>query len=466
MKQKINEVAELKLINFTDTTFRDGQQSLIATRLSSSEILPVAKIMNDIGFRSMEVWGGATFDVCLRYLGEDPWERLRNLKKALPDTKTQMLLRGRNLLGYKPYPKEIVEMFVQKAAENGMDVFRIFDALNDVGNMKEAIEIAKKTGKHVQGAILYTISPVHDINHYTNVCRQLLELDVDSIALKDPSGIIRPSEAYNILSALVKLAGEKPVQFHAHCTSYMASMSYFHGLGSGISTLDCAMAPFAGGPSQPPLQAMLESLSGTEYGHNLNIEKIREANEMIMEIRKIKDVKSEIYIMDSNALQHQIPGGMISNLRSQLSEMKMLDKLAEVLKEVPNVRKDLGYPVLATPTSQIVGSQAVMNVMYKERYKVIPKEVKNYIKGGYGIPAGPIDPELVKRVENEKFEQENAKFNKKSIINELGHLYEQEEDILSYILFPEQARKYFEERYTQKYNVDLDLLKDKTVYPV
>ena len=456
-----------KLINFTETTFRDGQQSLIAARLRLDEILPVAEVMDKIGFKSMEVWGGATFDVCLRYLDEDPWERLRKIKKALPNTPTQMLLRGRNLLGYKPYPIEVVKMFIEKSAQNGMDIFRIFDALNDVGNMKESIEIAKGTGKHVQGAILYTKSPVHDIDHYTKTCRSLLELEVDSIALKDPSGIMHPSDASRILSELVKMAGKTPVQFHAHCTSYMAAMCYQKAIDVGVSTVDCAIAPFAGGPSQPPLEAIIESLRGTEYTYNLDMDAVREANHMLTKLKRKREISVDRYQMDASVLEHQIPGGMISNLVYQLDSMGLKDKFDEVMEEVPRVRKDLGYPVLATPTSQIVGSQAVLNIINNERYKVLFKEVKNYLLGLYGTPEGKISRELLDRIDTfESKDIEIKDIDIKAKKKEIGNLYEYEEDILSYILYPEQSLKYFKYRNTEKYKVDLDLVEEGIGYPL
>lgn len=456
-----------KLVNFTETTFRDGQQSLIAARLKLDEILPVAEVMDKVGFKSMEVWGGATFDVCLRYLDEDPWERLRKIKKALPNTPTQMLLRGRNLLGYKPYPTEVVKMFIEKSAENGMDIFRIFDALNDVGNMEESIEIAKGTGKHVQGAILYTKSPVHDIDHYTKTCRRLLELEVDSIALKDPSGIMHPSDAGRILAELVKMSGKTPVQFHAHCTSYMAAMCYQKAIDVGVSTIDCAIAPFAGGPSQPPLEAMVESLKGTEYSHNLDMDAVREANAMLTKLKRKREINVDRYQMDASVLEHQIPGGMISNLVYQLESMGLKDKFDEVMEEVPRVRKDLGYPVLATPTSQIVGSQAVLNVINNERYKVLFKEVKNYLLGLYGTPEGKISRELINKIDTfESKDIEIKDIDLKAKKKEIGNLYEYEEDLLSYIIYPEQSLKYFKYRNTEKYKVDLDLVKDGIGYPL
>lgn len=456
-----------KLINFTETTFRDGQQSLIATRLRLDEILPVAEVMDKIGFKSMEVWGGATFDVCLRYLDEDPWERLRKIKKALPNTPTQMLLRGRNLLGYKPYPIEVVRMFIEKSAENGMDIFRIFDALNDVGNMKDSIEIAKGTGKHVQGAILYTKSPVHDISNYTKTCRSLLELEVDSIALKDPSGIMHPSDAGRILAELVKMAGKTPVQFHAHCTSYMAAMCYQKAIDVGVSTVDCAIAPFAGGSSQPPLEAIVESLKGTEYRHNLDMNAVREANHMLTKLKRKREIDVDRYQMDASALEHQIPGGMISNLVYQLDSMGLKDKFDEVMEEVPKVRKDFGYPVLATPTCQIVGSQAVLNVINNERYKVLFKEAKNYLLSLYGKPEGQISKELLAKIDSfDSKDIEIKKIDLKAKKKEIGNLYECEEDLLSYILYPEQALKYFKYRNTEKYKVDLDLLEEGIGYPL
>lgn len=458
-----------KLIHFTDTTFRDGQQSLIATRLSTEEILPIAEIMDKAGFHSMEVWGGATFDVCLRYLNENPWERLRKLKKVMPNTPTQMLLRNKNLVGYKPYSYEIVELFINKAAENGMDVFRVFDALNDINNMEESIKLAKKTGKHVQGSILYAISPVHDTDHFIDTAKNLIDAGVDSLCFKDVSGMLAPQKAYEILKKLLELG--VPVQFHGHSTSGMAPINYYKAMEAGISVLDCAMSSFALGSSQPPLETMIASLEGTGLKHSIDTQVIMEANKELKALRDKKGMDANRFLVDTLVILHQIPGGMISNMEFQLGQIGMQNRLDEVLEEVPKVREDLGYPILATPTSQIVGSQAVMNVMYNERYKVILKEVKDYVNGAYGHPVGKIDKDLVEKVkaQDELNKQNNGGIREKSVEDirkEIGEFYYEEEDILSYVLFPEQALKYFKYRYAQINKVDYDYIGKDKVYPV
>lgn len=457
------------IINFTDTTFRDGQQSLIATRLSTPEILPIAEVMDKAGFHSMEVWGGATFDVCLRYLDESPWERLRSLKKVLPNTPTQMLLRNKSLVGYKPYSSEIVELFIRKAAENGMDVFRIFDALNDINNMEEPIKFAKKTGKHVQGSILYAISPVHDVNHFIDTAKKLLDIGVDSLCFKDVSGMLAPQKAYEILQKLLKLG--VPIQFHGHSTSGMAPINYYKAMEAGIRILDCALSSFALGSSQPPLETMIASLDGTNFEHRINTKAVMRANQELKKLREKKGVDPNRFIVDTSVIEHQIPGGMISNLVFQLNQIGMGDRLEEVLEEVPKVREELGYPILATPTSQIVGSQAVMNVMYGERYKVILKEVKDYVNGAYGRPVGEINKDLVEKVKaqeqvNGKKQGEAKTKSVEDIKKEIGEFYCEDEDILSYALFPEQAMKYFKYRYAHQNKIDYDYVGEDNVYPV
>lgn len=458
-----------RLVQFTDTTFRDGQQSLIATRLSTDEILPIAEKMDKAGFYSMEVWGGATYDVCLRYLNENPWERLRKLKKVMPNTPTQMLLRSKNILGYKPYPSEIVELFINKAAENGMDIFRVFDAINDINNMVEPIKFAKKTGKHVQGCILYAISPVHDTNHFIDTAKSLVDAGVDSLCFDDVSGMLAPKRAYDILKKMLDLG--VPVQFHGHSTSGMAPINYYKAMEAGVRVLDCAMSPFALGPSQPPLETMLASLEGTGLKHNIDIKVIMDAGKDLKELRHQKNIDANMFMVDTSVILHQIPGGMISNMEFQLGQIGMQDRLAEVLEEVPKVREELGYPILATPTSQIVGSQAVMNVMYNERYKVVLKEVRDYVNGAYGRPAGIIDKDLIDRVKalEEANKPTGSGMNKKGIEEikkEIGEFFYEDEDILSYALFPEQALKYFKYRYAQINKVDYDYVSKDNVYPV
>ncbi|WP_456472709.1 sodium-extruding oxaloacetate decarboxylase subunit alpha [Methanocaldococcus sp.] len=439
------------MVKIIDTTFRDAQQSLIATRMRTEDMLPIAEKMDEVGFHAMEVWGGATFDACIRYLNEDPWERLRALKKKIQNTPLMMLLRGQNLVGYRHYPDDIVEKFVYKAHENGIDIFRIFDALNDVRNMETAIRAAKKAGAEVQGTICYTISPVHTIEGYIELAKKLEELGCDCIAIKDMAGLLTPYEGYNLVKRL-KEEISLPIDIHSHCTSGLAPMTYLKAVEAGADIIDCAISPFAMGTSHPPTETMVVAFRGTKYDTGLDLELLNEIRDYFMKLReKYKLLISPIsQIVDARVLVYQIPGGMLSNLISQLKEQGALDKFEEVLKEVPRVRKDLGYPPLVTPTSQIVGTQAVLNVLTEERYKIITNEVANYVKGLYGKPPAPINPELLKRVldEGEKpitcrpadlLEPEWEKVKKEA--EEKG-IVKKEEDILTYALFPQIAVKF------------------------
>jgi pyruvate carboxylase subunit B len=439
-------------VKLTDTVFRDAHQSLLATRMRTRDMLPIAEKMDQVGFFSLETWGGATFDTCIRYLNEDPWERLRALKKAMPNTPMQMLLRGQNLVGYRHYADDLVDKFVQKAATNGVDIFRIFDAVNDIRNMERSIKAAKKMEKHVQGGISYTISPVHSNELFAEFAVQLAELGCDSICIKDMAGLITPQNAYDLIRA-VKKEVNLPVNLHTHCTSGMAQMSYFHACQAGVDILDTAMSPLSGGSSQPATESLVASLQGTSYDTRLDLE-------LLTEIKRYFEKIMEIYApvfnpisarVDTNVLIYQVPGGMLSNLVSQLIEQKALDKYDEVLAEIPKVRKDLGYPPLVTPTSQIVGTQAVLNVITGDRYKMVPKEVKDYVKGLYGKSPAMIDPQVRLKVlcDEEPItvrpadllppEYENAK----KAVDALG-LAKQEEDYLTYALYPQVALKFLQ----------------------
>ena len=439
-------------VKLTDTVFRDAHQSLLATRMRTRDMLPIAEKMDQVGFFSLETWGGATFDTCIRYLNEDPWERLRALKKAMPNTPMQMLLRGQNLVGYRHYADDLVDKFVQKAATNGVDIFRIFDAVNDIRNMERSIKAAKKMDKHVQGGISYTISPVHSNELFAQFAVQLAELGCDSICIKDMAGLITPQNAYDLIRA-VKKEVNLPVNLHTHCTSGMAQMSYFHACQAGVDILDTAMSPLSGGSSQPATESLVASLQGTSYDTGLDLE-------LLTEIKRYFEKIMEIYApvfnaisarVDTNVLIYQVPGGMLSNLVSQLIEQKALDKYDEVLAEIPKVRKDLGYPPLVTPTSQIVGTQAVLNVITGDRYKMVPKEVKDYVKGLYGKSPAMIDPKVRLKVlcDEEPItvrpadlllpEYENAK----KAVDAL-ELAKQEEDYLTYALYPQVALKFLQ----------------------
>lgn len=440
----------MSAVTITDTTFRDAHQSLIATRMRTCDMLPIAEELDRVGFYSLEVWGGATFDVCIRYLNEDPWERLTSLKAVIKDTPLQMLLRGQNLVGYRHYSDDIVVKFVEKSAENGIDIFRIFDAVNDIRNMEVSIKTAKKAGAHVQGTISYTISPVHTIDSFVSFARELSELNCDSICIKDMAGLISPRDTYDLIKALKSEVG-LPINLHSHSTSGMAPMSYMAACDAGVDILDTAFSPFASGASQPPTETVVAALHRTAYDTGLDLNVLTSIKEYFVGVREkyagILDPISEK--IDTNVLIYQIPGGMLSNLVSQLEEQNAMDRYKEVLAEMPRVRKDLGYPPLVTPTSQIVGTQAVLNVLTGERYKIIPKEVREYVRGMYGKPPAPIIEELLEKVLGEDdaitcrpadlLEPELDQITREA--QELG-IVRKEEDILTYALYPQIAKTF------------------------
>jgi len=458
-------------VGITDTILRDAHQSLIATRMKTDEMLPIAEKLDKVGYHSLEMWGGATFDSCIRFLNEDPWERLRKIKQRVKNTPLQMLLRGQNLLGYHHYADDVVEMFVKKSVENGIDIIRIFDALNDVRNLKKAIEVTKETGAHAQGTVVYTISPVHNNDYYVNIAKELEKMNVDSICIKDMAGLLSPYDAYELVSRLKKEV-KVPIQLHSHYTSGMASMTYLKAIEAGVDVIDTALSPFALGTSQPPTETIVAVLKDTPYDTKLDLEFISSISEHFKQVRNNYKIDSIITMVDTMVLNYQIPGGMLSNLTSQLKQQNALDKLPEVLKEVPRVREDLGYPPLVTPTSQIVGTQAVVNVLTGERYKMIINEVKNYVRGLYGKPPAPIKDEVKQKIIGDEkvvtcrpadlLEPELEKYKK-----EVSYYIEQDEDILTYALFPQIAIKFFQERQAKKYKVDSNLVdKDKfDIYP-
>ena len=438
----------MAMVRITDTTFRDAHQSLIATRMRTRDMLPIAEEMDEVGFFSMEVWGGATFDVCIRYLNEDPWERLRALRSRIKKTPLQMLLRGQNLVGYRHYPDDIVRKFVEKAFDNGIEIFRIFDALNDIRNMEVSIKTAKRLGAHVQGTICYTISPVHTIESFIEMAKELVDLGSDSICIKDMAGLISPAEVSKLIKSLKKEVNV-PVDLHSHCTSGMAPLSYYSACEAGVDILDTAFSPFAYGTSQPPLEPFVAALAGTPYDTGLDLELCTNLKEYFLGLREkyeglINPVSERI---DTNVILYQIPGGMLSNLVSQLKEQNRLDRYKDVLKEVPRVRAELGYPPLVTPTSQIVGIQAVLNVL-NGRYKTVTKEVREYVNGFYGRPPGKIDEKVREIVSDEdpitcrpadllepQYEVAREEL-------ERMHLLRKEEDILTYALYPAVAIKF------------------------
>ncbi len=444
-------MAKLKI---TETSLRDGHQSLIATRLTTDEILPILKEMDNVGYYSMEVWGGATFDTCLRYLNEDPWERLRKIRASVKNTKLQMLSRGQNILGYKNYPDDIVEKFLQNAIYEGIDIVRVFDALNDIRNLHKSIEVIKKEGAHCQCAISYTTSPVHTTEYYLKLIKEFESAGADSICIKDMSGIILPYEVANLVTA-IKGVTSLPVEFHTHCTSGVAQMAMIKAIEAGVDIVDTALSPLSSGTSQPATEPLALSLAGTEYDPQLNLDSMNNAAEYLKEVmKKYQDngtYNIKVLITEPKTLQYQIPGGMLSNLIFQMKSLNASDKYDAVLAEVPKVREDLGYPPLVTPMSQMVGAQAVFNVISGGRYKIIPTEIKNYVKGMYGRPAAPISDEIKKLIigdeepitvrpadllENE-FEKLKA---------EIGSLAKSDQDVLSYALFPPVAKEYFQKR--------------------
>ena len=442
-------------LRITDTTLRDGHQSLWATRMRTPDILGIIDVIDNAGYYSLEVWGGATFDVCLRFLYEDPWERLRQIKAKAKNTPLQMLLRGQNIVGYKNYPDDLVDRFIESAHANGIDIFRVFDALNDTRNLEAAIKAVKKYGAHAQGTLSYTISPVHTIDKYVQYAKEQEQLGIDSICIKDMAGILSPSQAASLVTALKKELSV-PIQIHCHATSGMAVAAYLEGVKSGAGAIDCAISAMAGFSSQPPVESIRAIFEETEYETGLDIDALRTINKFFTDLtpKRSKGRGFEPSV-DAEILVHQIPGGMISNFRSQLEQQGALDKLNEALEEVSLVRKDLGYPPLVTPTSQIVGTQAVMNVLSGERYKLVPDEVKKYVKGLYGRPPAPMEKSFIKKILGKEKPIDHRPAD--DLENILPHatknisdpkLLIQEEDILSYCLFPDVAMNFFKWRAT------------------
>jgi len=440
-------------VYLTDVILRDAHQSLIATRLRTEDMLPACAMLDGIGYWSLECWGGATFDACLRFLKEDPWERLSQLKAALPNTPLQMLVRGQNLLGYRHYADDVVRAFILKAAENGMDVFRIFDALNDVRNLKTAIKATKDSGKYAQGTICYTTGPVHNVKAFVKLGKNLAKLGCDSIAIKDMAGLLTPYAASELVKALTD-AVDLPLHLHTHATSGLAEMCQLKAIEAGCRHVDTALSSWAGGTSHPPTESLVTALRGTAYDTGLDLDQLQAANDYFAGVRKkYHRFESEFTGIDTRVHVFQVPGGMISNLANQLKERNALDRIAEVYKEIPEVRKDLGYPPLVTPTSQIVGTQAVLNVLTGKRYETITNEVKRYLQGGYGKAPAPVDAELQNRAigQEELIDCRPADLLKpefEQLRQEIGHLALNDEDVLSYAMFPEVGKLFLEQRST------------------
>ena len=464
-----------KKLRICETVLRDGHQSILATRMRYEQMEPVLGLLDEIGYEALECWGGATYDSCLRFLNEDPWERLRKLKANVKNTPLQMLLRGQNLLGYKHYSDDVVEAFCKAAVKNGIDRIRIFDALNDPRNMEAAIKYSKKAGAHVQSAMVYTISPVHTTESFLKVAETLVEMGTDSLCIKDMAGLLLPKQATELVEALKK--GTKlPIEMHTHYTTGMASMTYLKAIEAGADIIDTASTPFAMGTSQPSTDVMVAALQGTEYDTGLDLDKLIAISNYFQPYREecIKSglLSTKVLGVDVKALKYQVPGGMLSNLISQLHQAGKDDKLQEVLEEVPRVRKDFGEPPLVTPSSQIVGTQAVMNVIAGERYKMVPKESYKLVAGEFGKTVKPMNPEVVEKIlkgekqmtdrpadhiapQLKKFEEEAKEWTR------------QPEDVLSYALFPQVAKDFFEYRNAQSTGVALSAAdKANKAYPV
>lgn len=464
-----------KKVCITDTILRDAHQSQAATRMSTEQMLPAAPILDSIGYWSLECWGGATFDSCLRFLNEDPWDRLRKLRKAMPNTKLQMLLRGQNLLGYKHYADDVVDFFVQKAIENGIDVIRIFDALNDTRNLRQAIESTNKYGGWCEAAISYTISPVHDFDYFVNLAKELESMGAKSIAIKDMANLLLPFEAYKLVKA-IKAVVKVPIHMHTHDTSGVGGMTLLKSIEAGCDIIDTALSPLANGTSQPPTESIVATLADTEYATGLDLAKMSEAakhfKKVAEELKATGYLDPKVLSVDINTLLYQVPGGMLSNLISQLKQAGAEDKFMDVLAEVPRVREDFGYPPLVTPTSQIVGSQAVLNVLNGERYKMVTKESKALLRGEYGRLPGKVNEDVRKKCVGDAeiitcrpadlLEPEMDKYRE-----ETKELIEQPEDVVTYAMFPQVAPKFFEYRRAQKYKLDNERYdKENQIHPV
>lgn len=461
----------MKKIQFTETVLRDGQQSLIATRMPTSDMLPILKTMDQAGYHALEMWGGATFDACLRFLNEDPWERLRAIRKEVKKTKLQMLLRGQNLLGYKNYADDVVTDFVTKSVENGIDILRLFDALNDVRNLETAIRAAKAAGGHCQTAISYTTSQIHTVDYFVDLANKMANLGADSICIKDMAGVLTPQTGYELVSR-IKDAVDLPLEVHTHATSGIAEMTYLKVAEAGADIIDTAISSFAGGTSQPATESVAIALEDCGFATGLDLQKVAEIAEHFNPVRdrfreegllnpKVKDIEPKTLI-------YQVPGGMLSNLLSQLTEQGLQDKYEEVLAEVPKVRADLGYPPLVTPLSQMVGTQALMNVISGERYKLVPSEIKDYVKGLYGQSPAPISDEIKETIigDAEVITVRPADLlapQLPAFKEEIAEYAKSEEDVLMYALFPQQAQDFLGRREDPFYDVPVQTVSVRIV---
>ena len=441
-------------VKFVETALRDGHQSLFATRMTTDEVLLALKELDQVGYHAIEIWGGATFDACLRFLNEDPWERLRKVKKVCKHTKLQMLFRGQNILGYRHYADDVVEKFVKLSIKNGIDIIRVFDALNDIRNLECAVKATKKYGGECQIALSYTTSPVHTVEYYVDLAKQVEALGADSICIKDMAGVLLPETAYQLIKA-IKANTKLPVELHSHCTGGMIEMTYLRAIQAGVDIIDTALSPLSGGTSQPCTESLNYALEGTEYDPKLNKDMLEKAAKKLAPVRQkyLNNglLNPKVLCCNPNILKYQVPGGMLSNLISQLTQQGALDKLDDVLAEVPNVRKDLGYPPLVTPLSQMVGTQAVLNVLNKERYKMVPKEINDYLHGKYGKAPAPVNEEIRhKIIGDDKVITYRPADDLKPEFNELKAKYKgiakSDEDVLSIALFQDIAIKFLEKR--------------------
>ena len=441
-------------VKFVETALRDGHQSLFATRMTTDEVLLALKELDQVGYHAIEIWGGATFDACLRFLNEDPWERLRKAKKVCKHTKLQMLFRGQNILGYRHYADDVVEKFVKLSIKNGIDIIRVFDALNDIRNLECAVKATKKYGGECQIALSYTTSPVHTVEYYVDLAKQVEALGAASICIKDMAGVLLPETAYQLIKA-IKANTKLPVELHSHCTGGMIEMTYLRAIQAGVDIIDTALSPLSGGTSQPCTESLNYALEGTEYDPKLNKEMLEKAAKKLAPVRQkyLNNglLNPKVLCCNPNILKYQVPGGMLSNLISQLTQQGALDKLDDVLAEVPNVRKDLGYPPLVTPLSQMVGTQAVLNVLNKERYKMVPKEINDYLHGKYGKAPAPVNEEIRhKIIGDDKVITYRPADDLKPEFNELKAKYKgiakSDEDVLSIALFQDIAIKFLEKR--------------------
>ena len=445
-------------VKIVDTALRDGHQSLIATRMTTDEILALVDDMDKAGYHALEVWGGATFDACISFLNEDPWERLRLIKARCKNTKLQMLFRGQNILGYHHYADDVVDMFVKKSLENGIDIIRVFDALNDIRNLKCAVDSTKKYGGHCQIAVSYTTSPVHTVDYYVKLALEIEKMGADSLCIKDMAGVLLPEAAYELISRL-KANTKLPIELHSHCTGGICEMTYAKAIEAGVDIVDTALSPFSGGTSQPSTESLCYALQGTKYDPKLDIACLKRAADTLTKFKdaylKSGRLNPKALTCNPSILKYQVPGGMLSNLMSQLKEQDAMDKYEEVLNEVPRVRKELGYPPLVTPLSQMVGTQSVMNVMTGVRYKMVPKEIKDYLHGLYGAAPAPVDPEIRKLVIGDdevityrpadKIEPQFEMYKEK-----YKDLVRSDEDVLTCALFEQKAVKFLTEKYAPK----------------